>query len=149
MKRLLLIPLGLVASHTMLPCLPAQDATSLVQPASEQADNSQSETAGVSTPNVTMEAVRATLRDLEADQLATRDAAEKRLLEMGSNVIPFLPQVTPRTSGELKVRLQRIRQALQDKGIETFFQPTQGHTAGRNGTLAGSRVHPEANRKCD
>jgi hypothetical protein len=79
--------------------------------------------ANASTPaaEVSFAEVRRALRNLEADELQTRDAAETRLIEMGAGVIPFLPEVTPRTSGEIKVRLQRIRQALQATVIEEFF----------------------------
>ena len=61
---------------------------------------------------VTLSEIRKVLRQLEANELQTRDAAEKQLVELGPTVLPFLPEVTPNTSGELKVRLQRIRQAL-------------------------------------
>lgn len=71
---------------------------------------------------VSMAEVRKTLRALESDELVERDAAEKQLIEFGPSVVPLLPQVTARTSGEMKVRLQRIRQALQSSSIETFFE---------------------------
>lgn len=68
-----------------------------------------------------MATVRQALRQLESAQAQQRDAAEKQLVEMGPAVLPLLPQITPRTSGELKGRLQRIRQALQRVNIESFF----------------------------
>jgi hypothetical protein len=73
-------------------------------------------------PSLTLADVRKVLRDLDADELQTRDAAEKRLIEMGPTVLAFLPEESSRTSGEMKVRLQRIRQALQQDDIETFFE---------------------------
>jgi predicted transcriptional regulator len=66
--------------------------------------------------------IRARLRELEAGELVVRDQAEKQIISMGPAVLGFLPDVTARTSGELKVRLQRIRQALQQSNIEHFFE---------------------------
>ncbi len=71
---------------------------------------------------VTLETIRAALRDLEGAELTVRDQAERRLTAMGSPVLAYLPDVTARTSGELKVRLQRIRQALQQSKIENYFE---------------------------
>lgn len=103
-------------SLTSLPRIRAQDSV-------EPSLNSQA---------VTMADTRRVLRDLEADRLQTRDDAERRLIEMGPQVLPFLPTVTPRTSGELKVRLQRIRQALQQSKSENFFDAS---TVTLTGTL--------------
>ncbi len=77
------------------------------------------------TPEVTLENVRKILRQLEANQLQQRDQAEKQLVELGVGVLPFLPEVNARTSGEMKVRLQRIRQALQQSDMETFFEASR------------------------
>lgn len=66
--------------------------------------------------------VRKVLRQLESDKAAERDAAEKRLLEIGPSVVAFLPEVTSSTSGEMKIRLERIRKQLQSSKIETFFE---------------------------
>ncbi len=68
--------------------------------------------------------VRKVLRQLESDKAAERDAAEKRLIEIGPAVVAFLPEVTSSTSGEMKIRLERIRKELQSSKIETFFEPT-------------------------
>jgi hypothetical protein len=64
-------------------------------------------------PVVTMDAVRKLLRALESNQLKDRDVAEQALVELGPAVLAFLPEVNANTSGEMKVRLQRIRQQLQ------------------------------------
>ncbi len=69
--------------------------------------------------------IRGLLRDLEDSELQTRDTAEKTLVEIGATVLSFLPEVTPRTSGELRVRLQRIRQALLQTNIEHYFEGSQ------------------------
>ncbi len=68
--------------------------------------------------------VRKVLRQLESDKAAERDAAEKRLIEIGPAVVAFLPEVTSSTSGEMKIRLERIRKELQTSKIETFFEAT-------------------------
>ena len=69
---------------------------------------------------VTYAEARRAIRDLESDSLEERDAAEKLLTEMGRGVLPFLPQVSANTSGEMKIRLQRIRQTLQTEQLEAF-----------------------------
>lgn len=65
--------------------------------------------------------VRKILRQLESDKAADRDAAEKRLIEVGPSIVAFLPEVNSSTSGEMKIRLERIRKELQTSKIETFF----------------------------
>ncbi|MEZ6138636.1 MAG: hypothetical protein R3C53_27445 [Pirellulaceae bacterium] len=105
----------------------AQD-TDTADPQATQADE-----ATAPPPNrgeVTNAEIRRVLRELESDELATRDAAEKQLVEMGPNILPFLPTVTPRTSGEMKVRLQRIRQTLQQSEVQTFFEASTVTLAG-------------------
>ncbi|MCA9132917.1 MAG: hypothetical protein KDA45_07170 [Planctomycetales bacterium] len=84
-----------------------------------EVDNQPPDPAG--DPAVDPAVVRRALRQLDADDLQTRDRAERQLLEMGPAVLPLLPQITPRTSGELKVRLQRIRQAQQWKKVTAYF----------------------------
>lgn len=66
--------------------------------------------------------VRKILRQLESDKAADRDAAEKRLIEIGPAIVAFLPEVNSSTSGEMKIRLERIRKQLQTTKIETFFE---------------------------
>ncbi len=69
-----------------------------------------------------MESVRKLLRDLNSKNLKERDEAEKSLIAMGPAALGFLPEVDANTSGEMKVRLQRIRQQMQSQNIETFFE---------------------------
>ncbi len=80
-----------------------------------------------STPNkeetkVNLLEVRKVMRQLESDKAAERDAAEKRLIEIGPAVVSFLPEVNSSTSGEMKIRLERIRKELQTTKIGNFFQ---------------------------
>lgn len=69
-------------------------------------------------------AIRQALRELESGQLQVRDAAEQKLIGMGVAVLPHLPKLTPRTGGELRVRLQRVRQTLQQAKIGQDFEPS-------------------------
>ncbi len=89
------------------------------------------------TDGVQLADVRSALRQLESDQAQERDQAEKQLVEMGPGVLPLLPQITPRTSGELKGRLQRIRQSLQKVNIEAYFEAS---TVTLSGTIALSEA---------
>ncbi len=57
--------------------------------------------------------VRQYVQELEDRQRATRDDAERKLAELGPDVLPLLPTVDARTSGELKQRLERIRLHLE------------------------------------
>ena len=91
--------------------------------AAEKSDDE--ETAGnekKSVTKVTRAMVRELLRSLEGDTLEQRDAAEKELIDLGPAVLPFLPRVDARTSGELKIRLQRIRESFQNLELESFFE---------------------------
>jgi hypothetical protein len=55
---------------------------------------------------------------------AQRDAAEKGLIELGPDVLPLLPPITPRTAAETKERLGRVRKALETVLSESNSQPT-------------------------
>ena len=57
--------------------------------------------------------VRGLVRQLNAPQLAQRDAAEAKLLSLGPAVLDLLPPMTERTPAEVKQRIGRIRQRLQ------------------------------------
>ncbi len=57
--------------------------------------------------------VRRLVRQLDARQLAERDAAEKALLELGPDVLELLPQGDQRVSAEVAQRVARIRSRLE------------------------------------
>lgn len=80
---------------------------------------------------VTREVVRKLLRELDAEGLAQRDAAEKQLVELGGAIVPFLPEVDANTSGEMKIRLQRIRQQLQKVDVVQFFEASKLTLSGK------------------
>ncbi len=62
--------------------------------------------------------VRRLVRQLDADTLILRDAAEKRLIAIGPDVLDVLPEITARTSPEVAQRLRRIVDVLQKKAAE-------------------------------
>jgi hypothetical protein len=67
--------------------------------------------------------VRALVKQLDANQQALRDAAEKDLVALGSDVLPLLPVVNNRTPAEVRNRLARVRAALQKIAIEAATKP--------------------------
>lgn len=122
-------PLLILASHMLMLGLHAGPATvhntfaqdTLTQ---DKLDKPNSPKASLDEPDqkISFAEVRKVLRNLDSDRLEERDAAEKRLIEIGAAVVPFLPEITGNTSGEMKIRLQRIREQLQTTKIETFFE---------------------------
>jgi hypothetical protein len=62
--------------------------------------------------------VRRLVRQLDAPQLAQREAAEAELLRRGSAVLDLLPPATDRVSAEVQQRLGRIRQRLQEAAAD-------------------------------
>src|SRR5437868_1658761 len=74
---------------------------------------------------------------LGSDELAKREAAEKSLVELGPEVLPHLPTVTPRTPAEDKIRLQRVRNTLENAAIAAATKPSSV-------TLSGEMLFSEA-----
>jgi hypothetical protein len=68
--------------------------------------------------------VRRLVRKLDADQLAEREAAEHSLLEKGPAALDYLPEVDDKTSAEVRVRLTRVRQKLQQAMAEAAVKPS-------------------------
>lgn len=66
--------------------------------------------------------VRILIRELDADKLSQREAAEKALIELGTEVIPLLPPLDARVSAEAAVRLQRIRKVLDEKSLQAKLE---------------------------
>ncbi len=58
--------------------------------------------------------VRGLVRQLGAARLAEREEAERKLVELGPKVLELLPETTDRTPAEIRQRLGRIRQKLQE-----------------------------------
>jgi hypothetical protein len=59
---------------------------------------------------------------LDDEQLANRQAAEKELVAMGTEVLSLLPPLTTQTSPEVKERLSRITRILQTQLAEQFAE---------------------------
>ncbi len=59
------------------------------------------------------------VRQFDAPQLARRDAAEAELLRLGPEVLDLLPPISPRTPAEVKQRICRIQQKLEQLAAES------------------------------
>ena len=68
--------------------------------------------------------VRQLVRQLDADSLDRRDAAEAELLRRGTPVLDLLPTPNDRMSAEVKQRLGRVRQKLQQQAADAAAQST-------------------------
>ncbi len=64
------------------------------------------------------------VRKLDADRLADREAAEQALLDKGPAALDCLPAMDDATSPEVRVRLTRIRQKLQQAMAEAAVKPS-------------------------
>jgi hypothetical protein len=56
--------------------------------------------------------VRAIVAELDAPQRSTRDAAEKRLIDLGTGVLRYLPEPGAAATAESSTRIARVRRAL-------------------------------------
>jgi hypothetical protein len=78
------------------------------------------------TPDEAIEVqVRRLVRQLDADELARREAAEAALIEMGPEVLDHLPRITSRTPPEVKQRLLRIQGVLQQRAAEAATEASR------------------------
>lgn len=84
--------------------------------------------------------VLALVKQLDANQQAQRDAAEKELVALGSDVLPLLPVVNNRTPAEVRNRLARVRAALLKIAVEAATKPATV-------TLEGEMTASEAFKK--
>ena len=84
--------------------------------------------------------VRSLVKQLDANQSAQRDAAEKDLVGLGSDVLPLLPVVNNRTPAEVRNRLARVRAALLKIAVEAATKPATV-------TLEGEMLASEAFKK--
>lgn len=64
------------------------------------------------------------VKQLGGDELASREAAEKSLLELGPDALAFLPIVDDSTAAELRERLGRVREQLERQRSEAFLAPS-------------------------
>ncbi len=68
--------------------------------------------------------VQKLVKQLDDEELARREAAEKALVELGVPALELLPVNSPRTSAETKERLGRVRRQLEIALAETAAKPT-------------------------
>ena len=66
--------------------------------------------------------VRRLLRQLDAPQLARREEAEEKLIELGPEILGLLPESPERVSAEVAGRVERIRHQLQRAMAESAGQ---------------------------
>jgi len=70
-------------------------------------------------------AVRRLVRQLDAPQLAQREAAEAALLGLGPTALDLLPTPSDRMSPEVRLRLARVRQKLQQTASASVVEPSR------------------------
>jgi hypothetical protein len=64
------------------------------------------------------------VRQLDDDLLEKREAAERALIELGPAALEQLPAPTRNTSAEVKVRLDRVRKALEQAAAAAASRPS-------------------------
>jgi hypothetical protein len=69
--------------------------------------------------------VRRLVRQLDDDQLVLRQAAEQRLIDLGSPILELLPLPGRGTSAEVQIRLERIRKTLEATASEAAAKPSR------------------------
>ncbi len=68
--------------------------------------------------------VRRLVRQLDGDLLADREQAEQALIDLGPDALELLPTPSRNTSAEVKVRLERVRKAMESAQAEAAAQPS-------------------------
>lgn len=72
--------------------------------------------------------------DLDSDRKAIRDSSEAKLIELGPEVIEFLPAVTSKSSDEFRMRLDRVRVKLEEIQFKLLSKPS---TVTLKGSMSG------------
>jgi hypothetical protein len=88
--------------------------------------------------------VRSLLRALDAPELARREEAEKKLIEIGVDILPLLPEGTDRQTAEFRQRLERIRNRVTRARDEAFVE---GTTVTLRGTYRLSKALEEIEKQ--
>lgn len=78
------------------------------------------------------------IRNLNADALTQREAAEQRLLELGPKILELLPDPNAPQPAETEIRLDRVTQELRRQQIDSLTQAT--HVTLENATLGVKEV---------
>jgi hypothetical protein len=79
--------------------------------------------AAANSPDKLAAQVKTLIRQLDSNQQARREAAEKELIALGPDVLPLLPAMSNRTPAEIRNRLLRVRTALMQLAIEATTKP--------------------------
>jgi len=74
--------------------------------------------------------VKTFVAQLDSNEAAKREAAERELVAIGPDVLPLLPAVNDRTPAEVKNRLNRVRNVLIKAEIEAATKPALVTLAG-------------------
>jgi hypothetical protein len=69
--------------------------------------------------------VTALVAQLDARELSVRDDAERKLLELGAGVLPYLPGVNDETPAEIALRVARVQQKLLSAQAAAAAEPTR------------------------
>ena len=70
------------------------------------------------------------IRQLDADKLEDRDAAELQLRELGADILDLLPPRDARMPGEVRKRLERVANAIESTASNISGEPSQVTLAG-------------------
>ena len=75
--------------------------------------------------------VRQLVRQLDADKLADRDAAEQELTKMGATILDLLPPADRNMPGDVRQRLARISNAIESTAANLSGDPTKVSLSGQ------------------
>lgn len=76
------------------------------------------------------------VRQLDAPEKARRDDAEQQLLELGQEVLEFLPETNERTPAEVALRLERVRSQLERARAEGSVEASTVTLSGQDRLLS-------------
>jgi hypothetical protein len=65
------------------------------------------------------------VRQLDDRQLAARNEAERKLLELGAPALPLLPEIGDDTPAEIALRVTRVQQKLLEARVAAAAEPTR------------------------
>lgn len=83
------------------------------------------------------DAIQKLVLDLADNSRRVRLAAEQRLLELGPQILPLLPEPDEDTDASVRLAVQRIRRELEFRQSEAIFRPS---TFSLNGTFTLQQV---------
>ncbi len=72
------------------------------------------------------------VKQLDARELAARNEAERKLLELGAKALPLLPAIDDDTPAEIALRVARVQQKLLELRVAAAAEPTTITLKGEN-----------------